>query len=116
MAPLLASLEVFHEAGISNLREKSVRLTNYLEYLIQENLNNKIEIITPSTSKDRGCQLSLRMIHPIENIMDKLHKIGIIADWREPDVIRIALFRGSRGSRKNQQHLRNREKYIWKRI
>ena len=90
MAPLLASLEVFHEAGISNLREKSVRLTNYLEYLIQENLNNKIEIITPSTSKNRGCQLSLRMIHPIENIMDKLHKIGIIADWREPDVIRIA--------------------------
>ncbi len=90
MAPLLASLEVFHEAGISNLREKSVRLTNYLEYLIQENLNNKIEIITPSTSKNRGCQLSLRMIHPIENIMDKLQEIGIIADWREPDVIRIA--------------------------
>jgi len=90
MAPLLASLEIFHEAGIPNLRNKSIRLTNYLEYLIQESLKNKIEIITPSAENDRGCQLSLRMIHPIEKIMDKLYKIGIIADWREPDVIRIS--------------------------
>ncbi len=90
MAPLLASLEIFHEAGITNLREKSVQLTNYLEFLIKVKLESDIEIITPSTDFDRGCQLSLRMINPVENIMDKLHEIGIIADWREPDVIRIA--------------------------
>ena len=90
MAPLLASLEVFHEAGISNLRQKSVQLTNYLEFLIRKKLDDKIEIITPISEIDRGCQLSLRLIHPFEDIMDKLHQIGIIADWREPDVIRIA--------------------------
>jgi len=90
MAPLLASLEIFHEAGISKLIDKSIRLTNYLEYLIQKNLKNNIKIITPSSENDRGCQLSLCMTKPIEKIMDKLHDIGIIADWREPDVIRVA--------------------------
>ena len=90
MAPLLASLEVFHEAGMNNLVEKSIQLTNYLEKLILSALNDKIEIITLSNSNDRGCQLSLRLINPIDNIMDQLHDAGIIADWREPDVIRIA--------------------------
>ena len=90
MAPLLASLKIFHEAGISKLREKSVQITKYLAYLINKKLSDKIEIITPSTENDRGCQLSLHMIYPTENIMDKLYEIEIIADWREPDVIRIA--------------------------
>ena len=90
MAPLLASLEIFHEAGIINLREKSIRLTNYLEFLIKNTLDSKIKIITPPTEKNRGCQLSLRMIDPIDNIMDTLHKNGVTADWREPDVIRVA--------------------------
>lgn len=90
MAPLLASLEIFHEAGISNLRKKSIQLTHYLEFLITEKLGNEIKIITPISEDDRGCQLSLQMINPMENIMDKLHQMGIIADWREPDVIRIA--------------------------
>jgi kynureninase len=90
MAPLLASLKIFHEAGISNLREKSVQLTKYLAYLINKKLSDKIEIITPTNSNERGCQLSLRLINPIDNIMGQLHDVGIIADWREPDVIRIA--------------------------
>ena len=90
MAPLLASLEIYNEAGMNNLREKSIQLTNYLEFLIQSELKDEVEIITPSNTLDRGCQLSLRLIDPIANIMDKLIKSGIIADWRDPDVIRIA--------------------------
>ena len=90
LAPLLASLEIFHEAGMDNLVTKSVQLTDYLEKLILSQLNGKIEIITPPSANDRGCQLSLRLGHPIPNIMDKLNNVGIIADWRAPDVIRIA--------------------------
>ena len=90
MAPLLASLEIFHEVGIDSLVSKSIQLTNYLAESILSELSDGIQIITPSNSNDRGCQLSLRLIHPIDNIMDKLKDVGIIADWREPDVIRIA--------------------------
>jgi kynureninase len=90
LAPLLASLEIFHEAGIDNLVAKSIQLTDYLEKLILSQLSGKIEIITPPSANDRGCQLSLRLVHPIPDIMKKLNGVGIIADWREPDVIRIA--------------------------
>ena len=90
MAPLLASLEIFHEAGMENLIKKSHQLTQFLENLILTELGAKIEIITPTNPNDRGCQLSLRLVNLMPNIMDKLHDVGIIADWREPDVIRIA--------------------------
>lgn len=90
LAPLLASLEIFHEAGIFKLREKSIKLTNYLEFLIKEKLNDKIEIITPGNSIDRGCQLSLRCKTPKGNIVDSLQREAVIADWREPDIIRVA--------------------------
>ena len=90
MAPLLASLEIFHEAGMENLIKKSHQLIQFLENLILTELGAKIEIITPTNPNDRGCQLSLRLVNLMPNIMDKLHYVGIIADWREPDVIRIA--------------------------
>jgi kynureninase len=90
MAPLLASLEIFHEAGMDNLVKKNIQLTNYLEKLILSQLSSQIEIITPTNPNDRGCQLSLRFIYSIDNIMDQLNDAGIIADWRGPDVIRIA--------------------------
>jgi len=90
MAPLLASLELFHEAGIENLRKKSEKLTSYLENLLENELEDEIEIITPKSIEDRGCQLSLRLKTVIPNIMDELHRQGILADWREPDVVRIA--------------------------
>ena len=90
MAPLLASLEIFHEAGMENLIKKSYQLTQFLENLILTELGAKIEIITPTNPNDRGCQLSLRLVNLMPNIMDKLHDVGIIADWRKPDVIRIA--------------------------
>ena len=90
MAPLLASLEIFHEAGIENLRTKSEELTSYLEDLLENKLEDKIEIITPKSGKDRGCQLSLRLRNTFPKIMDNLRQNGILADWREPDVIRVA--------------------------
>ena len=90
MAPLLASLELFHEAGIENLRKKSEKLTSYLENLLENELEDEIEIITPKSIEGRGCQLSLRLKTAIPNIMDELHRQGILADWREPDVVRIA--------------------------
>ena len=90
MAALLSSLEIFHEAGMSPLRQKSEKLTSYLESLIKSELAEEIEIITPSSPQSRGCQLSLRLLQPINDITNLLHERGVISDWREPDVIRVA--------------------------
>jgi kynureninase len=90
MAALLASLEIFHEADMRLLRQKSEKLTSYLESLIKSELDNNIEIITPASLQSRGCQLSLRMLFPINDITKLLHDRGVISDWREPDVIRVA--------------------------
>lgn len=90
MAALLSSLEIFHEANMSQLRWKSEKLTSYLESLLQSELKDHIEIITPNSIQSRGCQLSLRLYQPFENITGTLHERGVISDWREPDVIRVA--------------------------
>lgn len=88
----LASLEIFAEVGMEALRKKSVLLTGYLEYLINEiNKEEKIfEIITPQTPEDRGCQLSLFTLKYGKALFDELMKRGVLGDWREPDVIRLA--------------------------
>lgn len=88
----LASLEVFSEAGIGELREKSILLTGYMEYLLNE-LNTdkeKIRIITPTDSKQRGAQLSLSVEGGGKYLFNKLSENGVLADWREPNVIRVA--------------------------
>ena len=90
MASLLASLEIFHEAGIESLREKSEKLTSYLELLLKSELKDHITIITPVSVKNRGCQLSIRLNNPIYNIIDILHEKGAVCDWRDPDVLRVA--------------------------
>jgi len=86
----LASLEIFHKAGIEKIRTKSEELTSYLEDLLENELEDKIEIITSKSREDRGCQLSLQLKDTFPKIMEKLHQNGILADWREPDVIRVA--------------------------
>ncbi len=88
----LASLEIFQEAGMKALRKKSVELTGYLEYLLKEAdpLENSFTIITPDNPEERGCQLSLYMKQDGKKIFNKLTRAGIIADWREPNVIRVA--------------------------
>lgn len=88
----LASLEIFSEAGIENLRKKSIQLTGYMAYLL-EDLNSaeeKIKIITPANVEQRGAQLSLCLAKGGKDLFDKLGKHGVLADWREPNVIRVA--------------------------
>ena len=92
MAVHLASLEIFHQAGIQNLRNKSLMLTSFLEFVLKDclskNANLSFEIITPSN--ERGAQLSLLTDSKGKALFDHLFNSNIIADWREPNVIRIA--------------------------
>jgi kynureninase len=89
LAPVLASLEVFRDAGIERLREKSVRLTGYLDFLLHEALAARAEVITPPDA--RGCQLSLRILDgDPQAALRNLQAQNVFVDWREPDVIRAA--------------------------
>ena len=90
VAPYLASLELFDEVGMDVLIEKSKLLTAYLEFVLQEidkQVSSSFEIITP---KERGCQLSVFLHGQGRPIFDYLMKNGVITDWREPNVIRLA--------------------------
>src|SRR5207249_2808456 len=97
MAPLRASLSIFEEAGgMEPLRAKSVTLTGYLEFLLNEisasaaRTSKKFTVITPSDADARGCQLSiLAQEHPKE-LFQELQAAGVKCDFREPDVIRVA--------------------------
>src|SRR5690606_15181510 len=80
-----ASLDIFEKAGMTALREKSEKLTAYLEFLLRTIDSLPFEIITPSEPKRRGCQLSLLFKERGREVFDKLTKNGVIADWREPD-------------------------------
>ena len=90
LAPYLASLELFEEVGMAALIEKSKLLTAYLEYILQETAKEAeahFEIITP---KERGCQLSVFLHGHGRSVFEYLMKQGVITDWREPNVIRLA--------------------------
>lgn len=87
-APLVTSLKIFEEVGMKKLIEKSKKLTSYLSYLLDEIKSDKIEVITPKEL--RGCQLSIRVKGADKSLFNKLHEKGVICDWREPDVIRVA--------------------------
>jgi kynureninase len=91
-AALLASLDIFQEAGIKALRKKSIALTSYLEYILKEidPLENTLKIITPVNPEERGCQLSIFVKQNGKKIFQQLNKAGVITDWREPNVIRVA--------------------------
>lgn len=90
MAALRASLEIFDEAGMDQIVTKSKLITGYLEFLINGLDSDDIDIITPVEPHERGAQLSIRMINSDRSLFDKISERGVIADWREPDVIRIA--------------------------
>ncbi|MEO5860805.1 MAG: kynureninase [Pyrinomonadaceae bacterium] len=90
LAALRASLEIFDEAGMSDLRAESIELTNHLEKLLREIDDDRISIITPSDSGQRGCQLSIRVRDPEKSLFEAITARGVVADWREPDVIRVA--------------------------
>lgn len=90
LASLRASLDIFQEAGMDALRSKSVLLTAYLEKLLDDVHSGNIEIITPREREQRGCQLSLRIKKNGKDLFSRLISRGVICDWREPDVIRVA--------------------------
>ncbi|MEO6798604.1 MAG: kynureninase [Rhodanobacter sp.] len=93
LAPLRISLDVFRRAGTGALRAKSLRLTGYLEYLVQTELADVLQVVTPPEPGRRGAQLSIRVVEGRERgraLFDHLMAQGIIGDWREPDVIRIS--------------------------
>lgn len=87
-----ASLDIFQEAGMENLRAKSERLTAYLEFLIEHISGNSgvLEIITPKNPAERGCQLSLLIHRGGKAVFDEFYKHGVVGDWRNPNVIRLA--------------------------
>ncbi|MDL5050894.1 kynureninase [Oscillatoria amoena NRMC-F 0135] len=91
-AAQLASFEIFQQAGITRLRKKSLKLTGFLEFLLNEidPGQKHFVIITPVNPAERGCQLSILMKRNGKQVFKKLVSAGITADWREPDVIRVA--------------------------
>ena len=94
MAPYLASLEMFTEVGMSNLIAKRNLLTAYLEFVLREidkeTPNTQFEIITPENQEERGAQLSVYLHGQGKELFNYLMKNGVITDWREPNVIRLA--------------------------
>ncbi|MGA9341509.1 MAG: kynureninase [Rhodanobacteraceae bacterium] len=93
LAPLRESLDIFRRAGMAALREKSCRLTGYLEWLVTRELSGVLDVLTPREAARRGAQLSLRVRGARaagRSLFDHLHAHGVVVDWREPDVIRAA--------------------------
>lgn len=95
MAAHLASLDIFDEVGMEKLCEKRDQLTAYLEFIIDaiSEKHKKVctfEIITPRDKSQRGAQLSMLVHGKGKAIFDKLSDAGVVADWREPNVIRLA--------------------------
>jgi kynureninase len=90
MAPLRTSLEIFDEAGIAALRERSIRLTGYLEQRIDSIGADHYQIITPRDPERRGAQISIRVIGDASALQQSLEEAGITTDFRPPDVVRIA--------------------------
>lgn len=93
MAAHKAALDIFVEAGMSAMREKSLLLTGYLEFIVDAVRNNtgvNLQILTPSNPNERGCQLSIVVPGAKKQLVKDLAEQGIIVDWREPNVIRMA--------------------------
>lgn len=90
LAAIRASLDIFDRATLPVLRKKSLKLTAYLEFLLRQIDDGRIRIITPENPKERGCQLSIQVLGAEKKLFKMLSDKGVIADWREPDVIRVA--------------------------
>ena len=89
LAALRASMDVFSEAGMERLRAKSASLTGYAEFLLGQITTAQFSIITPNEGQ-RGAQLSIRLAQQGREICDQLAAEGVIGDWREPDIFRVA--------------------------
>lgn len=94
LAPYLASVEMFAEVGMDKLIAKRNLITAYLEFILHE-IDKELEaaefeVITPSNQEERACQLSVYLHGQGRELFDRLMKNGVITDWREPNVIRLA--------------------------
>lgn len=93
LAPYLASVELFDEVGMDRLIAKRDRITSYLEFILKEigrEVAGHFEVITPENPSERGCQLSVFLHGEGRSLFDYLMQNGVITDWREPSVIRLA--------------------------
>lgn len=94
MAAHKASLDIFEQAGMENLYGKGKKLAAYLHFILNEINSGRheksIEVITPANENERGCQVSMLMLKNGKEVFGALSKEGVIADWREPNVIRVA--------------------------
>jgi len=93
MAAHKAALDIFVEAGMSAMREKSLLLTGYLEFIVDQVRNTtgvQLQILTPANPNERGCQLSIIVPGAKKQLVKDLAERGIVVDWREPNVIRMA--------------------------
>ncbi|HVY64581.1 MAG TPA: kynureninase [Gammaproteobacteria bacterium] len=93
LAPLAASLDLFARAGLARLRRKSERLTRYLEWLLATELGGRARILTPREPERRGCHLAVQFDPPpraVRTFAERLRAAGLVADWRRPNVLRLA--------------------------
>ncbi|MGA8237991.1 MAG: kynureninase [Candidatus Sulfotelmatobacter sp.] len=90
LAVLRASMAIFDDAGVERLRAKSVSLTGYLEFLLHQKASQAFSIITPREENRRGAQLSIQISQNGRALCTKLAQEGVVGDWREPDVFRVA--------------------------
>jgi kynureninase len=93
LAPLAASLALFDDAGMKRLRRKSVALTRYLEWQLDRELGGRVRMLTPKDPERRGCHLAVQFDPPpgdAHSFVARLRAAGIVADWRRPNVLRLA--------------------------
>lgn len=90
LAGVKASMDIFDEVGMTALREKSLKLTGYLEFLLRDIESESLEVITPRDPHRRGCQLSLFVHERPKQLRAALQSAGVVSDFREPGVLRIA--------------------------
>jgi kynureninase len=90
LAPVKASLDLFDRATMPAIREKSLRLTGYLESLLTSWCRARVKLLTPADPAQRGAQLSLVIPGVSRDIERRLHDADAVVDFREPDVIRAA--------------------------
>ena len=88
MTPLKASMEIFNQFGMPAIRSKGIKISSFLIYLIEKNIP-EVSIITPKNFQKRGCQLSLT-VKDGKRIFTRVSEQGVVCDWREPNVIRVA--------------------------
>jgi kynureninase len=93
LAPLAASFALFTAAGMKRLRRKSLSLTRYLEWHLTRELAGRVRFLTPGDPDRRGCHLAVQFAPPPRNartFVARLRAAGLVADWRRPDVLRLA--------------------------